>query len=112
MTSRINRSTLFAACALLAVPLWSMAQSTPPASITTPDKVETRIGTLEFKDGVPSKATAEKLYTQIDSTYAYRAFMDNMRGVSIHAVRKGMQDIGIKPNEVLVFSTLMDAKRL
>ena len=29
-----------------------------PVSITTPDKVKTRIGTLEFFDGFPTEATA------------------------------------------------------
>jgi hypothetical protein len=112
MKSHIHYLTLSAACAFLATPLWGAGQPMPPASIATPDRIESRIGTLEFKDGVPSKATAEKAYDQIDFTYAYRAFMDNMRGVSIHALRKGMQDIGVKPNEVLVFSGLMDAKSL
>jgi hypothetical protein len=37
------------------------AAGIPPA-ITTPDKVETRIGTLEFKDGMPDKASVETLY--------------------------------------------------
>jgi hypothetical protein len=83
-----------------------------PAAITTPDRVESRIGPLEFKDGVPSKATLDKVYDNLDSTYAFRAFTDNMRGVSIHALRKGMRDIGVKDNEVLVFSELMDAKSL
>lgn len=46
-----------------------------PPSLVTPDKVESPLGTLEFKDGVPSKATAEKLYDNLDFTYAYRAFM-------------------------------------
>jgi hypothetical protein len=32
--------------------------------------VETRTGTLEFKDGVPSKATIDKMYDQIDFTHA------------------------------------------
>jgi hypothetical protein len=32
-----------------------------------------------------------------------------MRGVSIHALRKGMQSFGVKDNEVIVFSELMDA---
>ena len=32
-----------------------------PASITTPDKVETQIGTLEFKDGVPNAVTVQKV---------------------------------------------------
>lgn len=92
----------------------AVAQTAPaiPPSISTPDRVESRLGVLDFKDGVPSKATAEKLYDNLDFTYAYRAFMDNLRGVSIHALRKGMHDIGVKDNEVLVFSQLMDAKSL
>jgi hypothetical protein len=88
------------------------AEAAIPSAISTPDKVETRIGTLEFKDGVPNKATLDKVYDNLDFTYAFRAFMDNMRGVSIHALRKGMQDIGMKENEVLVFSELMEAKSL
>ena len=34
---------------------WAQATNGIPPAITTPDKVETRIGTLEFKDGMPSK---------------------------------------------------------
>ena len=83
-----------------------------PPQITTPDKVESRIGTLDFKDGLPSKATLDKVYDNLDFTYAYRAFMDNLRGVSIHALRKGMMNIGMKENDVLVYSELMDAKSL
>ena len=83
-----------------------------PPSLVTPDKVETRIGTLDFKEGAPSKAAADKVYDNLDFTYAYRAFMDNLRGVSIQAVRKGLQSIGVKDNEVLVFEQLMDAKSL
>jgi hypothetical protein len=30
---------------------------------------------------------------------AISAFMDNMRGVSIHALRKGMRSIGVKDHE-------------
>jgi hypothetical protein len=103
-----------AACAMLALPRLAAAQpaSAIPPALTTPDRVESRIGPLEFRDGVPSKATADKLYDNLDFTYAYRAFMDNMRGVSIHALLKGMQSIGMKENEVLVFSELMDAKSL
>ena len=101
-------------CAVPALPQLAAAQASatiPPALITS-DKVDTRIGPLEFRDGVPSKATAEKVYDNLDFTSAFRAFMDNMRGVSIHAFRKGMQSFGVKDNEVLVFSELMDAKSL
>jgi hypothetical protein len=101
-------------CATLGLPRAAAAQTAPalPPSITTPDNVDTQLGTLDFKDGVPSEATLDKVYYNLDFTYAYRAFMDNMRGVSIHALRKGMQSIGVKDNEVLVFSELMDAKSL
>ncbi|MGO6905970.1 DUF1254 domain-containing protein, partial [Rhizobium ruizarguesonis] len=83
-----------------------------PPSLVTPGKVESPLGTLEFKDGVPSKATAEKLYDNLDFTYAYRAFMDNLRGVSIQGFRKGLESVGVKDNEVIVFEELMDAKSL
>lgn len=96
-------SLLFATCA------WA---ETIPESITTPAKIETRLGTLEFKDGQPSKETLDKVYDHLDFSHATRAFADTLQGVSIHAIRKGLQDIGVKDNEVIVFSELMDAKSL
>ena len=36
----------------------------------------------------------------LDFTYAFRAFMDSIRGVSIQALIKGMKDIGLKENDV------------
>lgn len=35
-------------------------------SISTPDKVESRLGTLELDDGAPSDATAAVLYDNLD----------------------------------------------
>jgi hypothetical protein len=105
---------VLAACALLAAPRLATAQtaSTIPPAITTPDKVESRIGTLEFKDGAPSKDTLEKVYDHLDFTHAFRAFVDTMQGVSINAIHKGLLSAGVKDNEVIVFSELMDAKSL
>ena len=46
----------------------AFAQNTPgynnkiPESILTPDHVETPIGDLNFFDGMPDKATEQKLY--------------------------------------------------
>jgi hypothetical protein len=40
-------------------------------SISTPNEVETSIGTLKFLDGAPSPKTAEKVYD----------YLDTMRGV-------------------------------
>ncbi len=88
------------------------AQTPVPPSLTTPDRVESRIGRLEFKDGAPSKATVEKMYDQIDFTHAYNVFMNSLDGVSIAALRKGLNGAGVKDNEVIVFSDLMDSKSL
>jgi len=98
--------------AALAAPAGAQTAPAIPPSLSTPDRVESRLGTLEFKDGAPSSATLDKVYDNLDFTFAFRAFVDNMRGVSIHAARKGLQSIGVKDNEVIVFSELMDAKSL
>ncbi|QDT32127.1 DUF1254 domain-containing protein [Thalassoglobus polymorphus] len=84
----------------------------PPASITTPDKIESRIGTLQFNDGAPSEATAEKVYDHLDFTYAFRAFTDTFKGVSMQAVLEGFEAAGVKDNEILLFSKLMDSESL
>lgn len=106
--------TFLALCTLLPGPRLAGAQPAHPIppSIVTPDTDETRIGTLSFQDGVPSKATLDTVYDNLDFTHALRAFSDTLQGVSIHAVRKGLQDIGVKDNEVIVFSELMDASSL
>jgi hypothetical protein len=42
-----------------------MTTDIPPA-ITTPDTVETRLGTLHFLDGFPDDATIAKVYDNLD----------------------------------------------
>ena len=52
-------------CAMLALPHIAAAQtaSAIPPSLITPDKVETRIGPLQFKDGAPSVDTPPPRFT-------------------------------------------------
>jgi hypothetical protein len=101
-------------CAMLALPQLAAAQTAPAISpaISTPEKVETRIGPLDFKDGMPSKDTIAKIYDNLDFTHAFEAFVNTLQGVSIRALHKGFLSIGVKDNEVLVFSELMDSKSL
>ena len=104
---------VLATYAVLALPHLASAQAAAiPPAITTPDTVQTRLGTLEFKDGAPSKATLEKVYDHLDFTHAYEAFVNTMQGVNAAASRKGLLDIGVKDNDILIFSGLMDAKSL
>jgi hypothetical protein len=81
-------------------------------SISTPDKVETRIGTLQFKDGVPGKETSAAVYDNLDFTYAFRAFTDTFQGVSVEAIRQGLEAAGVKDNELVLFSKLMDSSSI
>ena len=46
-----------------------------PPGVATPDRVETRLGTLNFKDGVPDAATTQKLYDELDYIQAVNAFI-------------------------------------
>ena len=110
----LNLVPLLSTCIVLAQTSLSLAQSSPPIppSITTPNRVESRLGTLEFKDGAPNPDTLEKVYDNLDFSHAFRAFVDTFQGVNAFAVRKGFLDIGVKDNEILVFSDLMDSKSL
>ncbi|MBN9694147.1 MAG: DUF1254 domain-containing protein [Verrucomicrobia bacterium] len=83
-----------------------------PASLTTPDKVETSIGTLDFKDGAPTVATAEKVRDTLDFTRALDVYNNSFRGASALAILKGFQSIGADFNTVAIFPNLMDAKSL
>jgi hypothetical protein len=81
-----------AAAAVLAPSLCLVAADVSDATteaISTPDRVETRIGTLDFKDGMPSAATLEKVYDNLDRAHALEAFVNTMQGVNAAAIRKG-----------------------
>jgi len=60
--------TVLMAFVVLALPGVIAAQTTTviPPELITPDRVQTRIGTLEFKDGAPSVDTAQKVYDTLD----------------------------------------------
>ncbi len=113
------RTTLKTSAALLATIGLSMASAAVgqagsgiPPGLVTPDRVQSRLGTLDFKDGAPSPATSGKVYDNLDHYYAFRAFVDTLQGVSIESLRKGLMGVGVKDNEVIVFSDLMDANSL
>jgi hypothetical protein len=65
------------------------------AQNTTPDKVKTRIGTLEFKNGYPTPETAKKLYDEMDFERAVQAYLWSYPAVSFESIRIGSQrDLG------------------
>ena len=79
-------------------------------SVSTPDKVESRLGTLEFTDGAPSTKTVETLYDHLD--FVHGAAMRS----SAHSLPRrprpsgeGFLGIGVEDNSMLIFSELMDS---
>ena len=84
-----------------------------PKGISTPDKVETSIGTLTFTDGVPSRETANKAYDFMDTARAADAFLKGMPAASLDALIKGSHAIGaVEAHQVSIFDGLMDSKSL
>ena len=110
MKTTFSRRVIAAALVLCAMPMTPAAQV--PQSISTPDRVESRLGTLNFKDGVADPATAQKLFDELDYVHAVEAFINGYAAVNQIALRKGFIAAGIKDNEVYATSRLMDAKSL
>jgi hypothetical protein len=79
----------------------------------TPDKVETRVGTLEFFDGIPTKETAALLYDNLDYIRGVETFLNGMPAASLEALRRGQAALaGEGCSTVLIFDQLMDSNSL
>ena len=82
-------------------------------SISTPNEVETSIGTLKFLDGAPLPETAVTVYDYLDTARAADAFLKGMPGASVSALMEGAHSLGaVEAHEVMIFDKLMDAKSL
>ena len=90
-----------------------MKMTTPiPSSITTPDSVETRLGTLKFTDGFPDDATVQKVYDSLDFQRGVQTFLSGMPGTSLVGMRTGFAKLGALNNNVLLFENRLDSKSL
>ena len=94
-----------------APPKMKMTTDIPP-SITIPDKVETRLGTLKFTDGFPDNATVQKVYDNLDFQHAVQAYLFGLSAVSTEAARQAVLASGSANQTVLISETLLDSKSL
>ncbi len=76
----------------------------PPKSLLIPDKLETPIGTLNFKDGAPDEKTVQVLYDNLDFLHAQNVFLNTYQGASTYAFGEGFYSVGAKDNECNYFS--------
>ena len=81
-------------------------------AISTPDRLESRLGTLDFDDGAPSEETAALLYDHLDFMHGVEAFLGAIPGASLAALRRGFQSVGVEDNSFTLFPQLMDSASL
>ena len=84
---------------------------TPPG-LNTPDRVETRAGTLEYRDGAPTPETFARVKDDLLYVRGVDVFMNAFSGASAYAIREGFHSIGAEDNTVVIFSELMDANSI
>jgi hypothetical protein len=83
-----------------------------PASITTPDSIETRLGTLRFFDGLPDKETVQTVYENLDFQRGVQAFLAALPAASLSATRTGIRTFGPDNQTMLITESLMDSHTL
>jgi len=64
-----------------------------PSDITTPDKIDTRLGTLKFDGGYPDAETVQKVYDNLDFQRGVDVFLNSLQGASLVAMRRGLREI-------------------
>ena len=94
---------------LAQAPKMTMTTTLPPG-IASPDKVETRLGTLNFFDGFPDKATVDTLYDNLDFQRAVQAYLLAIPAVSQAANRNEILKLGPANTTVPIFENRMDSK--
>ena len=101
------------------VPIASAQEKTPgynqkiPDKIMTPDRVETRLGTLEFIDGMPTAETAQKVYDNLDFLRGVEVFLNFVPACSIEAIRLGCAELGVvRCNQAAIYDQLCDSNPL
>ena len=84
-----------------------------PESVLTPDTVETKLGSLEFFDGIPNEKAAAALFANLDLNRGLQALLNGMPASNFEAGRAGHIALGQKKaNQVIIFDGLMDSNSL
>ena len=82
-------------------------------SISTPNSVETFLGTLEFFDGVPTDDTVTKVYDNLDVMRGTQVFLNTLGGASMYRLRAGNKKVGVDSSiKISIFSKLLDSHSL
>lgn len=112
-TWTVAGAVLFVAATACAQPQKMKMTTEISESILVPDTMETRIGVLDFFDGLPSENTAEKVLDFQNFRRGVDIFLDQMSAASMVALRNGHRELGLtEAHQVAIFEDLMDSKSL
>ncbi len=112
------RTSLTAAWVALAglvapIPVVAQVDQATLESISTPDAVDTSIGTLHFFDGAPLPETAQSVYDYLDRMRGVDTFLKGIPAASVYALLQGIEGIGADAaNKVVLLNRLMTSDQL
>ncbi|UHD17260.1 DUF1214 domain-containing protein [Thiocapsa bogorovii] len=87
------------------------AMTTPTApGVATPDTLDTSIGTLRLRDGVPSADSIETIYDNLDRSRALQAYLLGIPIVNQASMRASLQEFGPVNQTDVIWENLVDAK--
>jgi len=111
----MKRYLLITSLASVLLPLLGNAQVSQEVlrSISTPNEVDTSIGTLKFIDGAPLPETKEKVYDYLDTSRAMDTFLKGIPACSVKGLIDGAHSIGaVEAHQVMIFDKLMNSESL
>jgi len=89
------------------------SQTPDPHGWVGTEKVETRYGNFEFKNGYPTAEAADKLYELRTFNRAVEAYLSQLPAISMFYMRKGLKDLGADAsNKFAIFETRLDSQSL
>ena len=86
--------------------------TTFPDGIAIPDKVDSRLGALNFRDGFPDKATVDILYDNLDFQRAVQSYLLGLPAVNMMGLREGLTKLGPANFTSPTFESMMDSRSL
>jgi len=63
--------------------------------VSTPDRLSTPFGELEFFDGVPKQDSVQSIFDGLDLVRGITAFLTTVPGASLAAMRRGLRTAGV-----------------
>jgi hypothetical protein len=74
------------------------------ATLSSPDRVDSPFGALDFFDGVPTPASVSIVYDALDLMRGIEVFLNAVPGASLVAMRRGLRSVGVGSPRVIGYT--------